>query len=342
MRIFFTFISFCFLTGLVPAADAFRFEEQPEKQLALFDGEQPVFVYQYDAILHQQVPDNSARKFAGCYIHPLYGLNGEILTDNAPKDHYHHHGVFWTYPHVGVHEPDGTVKEYNTWEGRNYPALRQRFVKWIDKKTAGDTAVFEVENGWFITESPEALPVSENKLMYEVVKVTVHKVKAEGMLKSRAIDIELTWKPTQKPISLRGAEAKSYGGLTVRFKPFVQEKNQKRTDGAVHDEINAITVPDGITPIDLPEKPLAWADYTSLFGDSKTRSGAAIFVPKTHPDYPPTWLTRYYGALCIGWPGVKDKTFQVGEEIKLNYRIWIHNEPVSLQQLEKVYEKYIR
>ena len=36
------------------------------------------------------------------------------------------------------------------------------------------------------------------------------------------------------------------------------------------------------------------------------------------------WLTRHYGVLCLGWPGVQPKPFPVGEPIHCRYRVWIH------------------
>ncbi|MDR0871340.1 MAG: PmoA family protein [Planctomycetaceae bacterium] len=324
-------------------ADGFEFAEQDGKKLTLRDGETPVLTYQFDAVPHDFVPEKSARNFAGCYIHPLYGLDGEILTDNAPIDHYHHHGVFWTYPHVGIHEKDGTVKEYDLWQGMKYPALKQRFVKWLNRKTTEDYALFEVQNGWFITEGADKSVDEKSKMMDEHIKVIVHKTEtaADG-LKSRAVDIELTWKPLAKPVSLRGAEGKSYGGLTLRFKPYIPEEQLEKNPRAEakKSEVNVITVPSGVAEKDLPEMPLAWADYTSHFGGRKEPGGAALFVSKDHPDYPPTWLTRYYGPLCIGYPGVKDKTFLPGEEIKLRYRIWIHGGAVSKEQIENAYQEY--
>ena len=74
-----------------------------------------------------------------------------------------------------------------------------------------------------------------------------------------------------------------------------------------------ITVPSGPAKDDLPDTPLAWADFTSQFAGAASPSGGAIFVDPGHPDYPPTWLTRYYGPLCVGWPGVHAKTFEPGQ-----------------------------
>jgi hypothetical protein len=67
----------------------------------------------------------------------------------------------------------------------------------------------------------------------------------------------------------------------------------------------------------------------------------AIFIPPDHPNYPPTWLTRHYGALCVGWPGVNGKTFEPGKPIRLHYRIWIHSAVVDVAALKAAYEAYL-
>jgi hypothetical protein len=329
------FLSLCLfgaMTEQLLAAEPFQFVENDKKQLSLSEGTLPILTYQYDVIEHEHVPQNDLRRTAGCYVHPLHGINGEILTDNAPKDHYHHHGVFWTWPHVRVHEPDGKVSEYDLWTSNT--ALKQHFVRWIDKKLTDTSATFEVENGWFIGN-----PKDNKKIMTEQVKVIVHRVQQVDDLQSRAVDFEFQWQPVGKPLSLEGSEGKSYGGFSMRLKPYVAEGG--RSDGARQGGFNMITVPSGIAEKDLPETPLAWTDYTSMFSIvSASLSGAAIFVPKSHPDFPPTWLTRYYGPLCVGWPGVKERTFQPGEKIELRYRIWIHNGMVSVPMIEKAYNEY--
>ena len=34
------------------------------------------------------------------YIHPVYGLSGEMLTRDWSKDHPHHRGIYWAWPEV--------------------------------------------------------------------------------------------------------------------------------------------------------------------------------------------------------------------------------------------------
>jgi hypothetical protein len=223
--------------------------------------------------------------------------------------------------------------------------------------------MFEVENGWFIGD-----PQDGRKIMSERVKITVHRVQEVEGVASRSVDFEFQWQPTDKPITLRGSGGTSYGGFTMRFRPFVPEEDRNRNVLARQSEINRITVssdtaPAGIADGDLTETRLAWAGYTSnfprmvndaivtfggepavgatvTFTPADQPSGAVIFIPRTHPDFPPTWLTRYYGPLCVGWPGVEGRTFQPGEKIELRYRIWIHDGAVTVPQIEKAYEEY--
>jgi hypothetical protein len=214
--------------------------------------------------------------------------------------------VFWTWPHVVI---DG--KEYDLWIDRG---IRQKFVRWLGREAGPADASLGVENGWF---------VGDEQVMTE--KVVLHVYPAdEG---NRAIDLELTFTPTDKPVTLWGAPGKSYGGLTVRLAPSSREAT-------------TITVPSGRTTADLPDTRLAWADFTSVMLGAEKPSGAAIFVPPDHPDYPPTWLTRHYGPLCIGWPGVKAKTFQPGESFRLSYRLWIHRGLPEHSDIQRTYDAY--
>jgi hypothetical protein len=295
---------------LVPAdfggQTGFIFDDVSKTSLKLSDGRAPVLVYNHGVITNESVPEKDHRRSRACYIHPLWGLSGEVLTDDFPKDHYHHHGVFWTWPHVGV---EG--EHYDLWAG---PKICDKFVRWICRRAGPVAAVLAVENGWF---------VGEKKVMIERVWMRCFKLSDQV----RSLDLEFTWIPVDKPVTLQGAAGKSYGGLTVRFAP------RSRAD-------TLITVPSGRTKEDLPEAPLAWADFTSRFGDAEARSGAAIFVDPGHPDYPPTWLTRHYGAICVGWPGVKARSFEPGKPIRLSYRIWIHKSAVEPDELKRAYEAY--
>ena len=113
--------------------------------------------------------------------------------------------------------------------------------------------------------------------------------------------------------------------MTLRFAP--------RTD-------TVITTPLGQGNKDLTITRLPWADFSARFAGRAQPSGAAIFVAPDHPDYPPEWLTRHYGVLCLGWPGVKEQTFQPGQAIRCRYRVWIHRGAPTVEQVKQTYRAY--
>jgi len=284
----------------------FEFKDVDDKSLGLWENDKPVLVYNHATITNGSVPEKDNRRSRACYVHPVWGLNGEVMTDDFPRDHYHHHGIFWTWPHVGIEE-----QHYDLWADRG---IKQQFVRWLGRETGPVAAVLGVENGWF---------VGDRKVMIE--RVWLQAYRSDG--NTRALDLELVFIPVDRPVTLWGAEGKSYGGLTVRFAP------RSRQD-------TRITVPSGPTKDDLPDTPLAWADFTSNFGETAGRSGAAVFVDPHHPNYPPTWLTRHYGPLCVGWPGVKAQTFEPGKPIRLQYRVWIHKTAVETAEIQAAYDAY--
>ena len=299
--------------GDAPPPSVFAFADDKTATLRLAEHDKPVLAYNYGVITDAKVPKSDNRGSRACYIHPLWGLNGEVLTDDFPKDHYHHHGVFWAWPHVEI---DG--EKHDLWM---YKDIVQQSVSRLACDAGPLAAVLGVENGWF---------VGEKKVMIERVWIEV----AKATPTARAIDFDFTWIPVDRPITLRGAEGKSYGGLTIRF----AVKDQKQ---AVITVPSGAALPSGAGAKDLSETPLPWADMTYPFAGAKQPSGAAIFVPRDHPDYPPTWLTRHYGPLCLGWPGVNGKTFPPGEPIHVRYRVWIHSAAVDSAALKAAYEAYL-
>lgn len=293
-----------------------RLIEDSDVSVRVLDDNQPVLVYNHGAIVNADVPETDARRKRACYVHPLWGVNGEILTDDFPADHYHHHGIFWTWPHIDI---DGT--HYDLWISKD---IEQRFVRWLHRQEGAVGAVIGVENGWF---------VGDRQVMTERIWLRAFR----GTGAERAIDIEMVFLPVDRPIQLKGSPGKSYGGLTVRFDVWPRRDAIVRTPEHVTRHVGS-----GLASSeDLTETHLPWADLATKFPGAPQRSGAAVFVPPSHPDYPPTWLTRCYGPLCVGWPGVRPRTFQPGEPIHLAYRIWIHGTELEEPQLAQVYAAYV-
>jgi hypothetical protein len=263
------------------------------------------------------VPEKDHRRSRGCYLHPVWGVHGEILTADFPADHFHHHGVFWAWPYVGIGN-----RTFDLWEYRN---IQQRFVKWLHRETGPVAAIIGVENGWF---------VGERKVVTERVWLTAFAAKPN----SRTIDCSILLSAQKDPVTLQGREGKSYGGLVFRFDVWPRRDAQisvKGREKPLLHEGNGL-----ISKQDLSNTPLNWVDLTSNFPGSPGRSGAAVFIHPSHPDYPPTWLTRSYGPQCVGWPGVKPYTLTPGSPINLKYRFWIHGDQQDPPSINQRYDTY--
>lgn len=293
----------------------FQFRAVNEQSLALVENGRPVLVYNHGDIK----PLGTVGAERACYVHPVYGLDGEVLTADFAKDHDYHRGMYWAWPHIQIGD-----KEYELWALRG--ELKQKFVRWLAKVGDANTARLAVENGWF---------VGERQLVREQVTLNVLPTGAD----SRAIDVELSWTPLEQPVTLCGAEGKSYGGFNVRFGPgtkpviTVPEKSEL-PDG--------VTAPAGRAFGDLLATRLPWVDFSDNSAKTGAASGAAIFVHPQHPDYPPTWMARHYGLVSVGWPGVKPQTIGAGETVTLRYRVWIHRGTPPAKTIQAAYDEYCR
>jgi hypothetical protein len=285
-----------------PPVNGFHFRERADdRSLTLFENDRPVLVYNFGEMSRPKVPAAGVRS---SYVHPIYGLDSEVLTDDFPADHYHHHGLFWGWPHVAV---DG--REFDLWK---MDGIEIKFVKWATKKANPLQAELGIENGWY---------VGEKKIVREQVLLLIHPATANG----RNVDVALTWSSVDSPVTLRGAEGKSYGGLTLRFAP--------RKD-------TVITTPAGRATDDLLISRLPWADLSAQFQGAPGKSGAAVFASESHPNFPPEWMTRDYGVLAVGWPGVHPKTLAPEKPVTCRYRIWIHRGSPDVAMLQRQYDAY--
>lgn len=262
----------------------FRFSDA-EGRLSVFEGKRPVLVYNYGVQHKAGVPEDRAR---ACYVHPLYGLEGEVLTDDFPVDHYHHRGLFWAWPHVRL-----GGQEYDLWM---LHGIRQQFERWTEQTAAPEAAVLAFENGWYV----EDRRVLREQIRLHILPASDHE---------RAIDIELKLAAEMEPVVLWGAQDKSYGGLSLRFAPR---------------EETIIVTEAGRQTEDLNLARMAWAELSGKFAGASQASGVAIFTTPEHPGFPPTWITRHYGFLGVGWPGVEPVTLAPKEPIVLKYHLLVH------------------
>ena len=276
----------------VLAQGPFAWKDTGDGHLELSEGGKPVLTYNYGPQLKPGAPENRRRC---CYVFPLYTPSGVALLDDFPVDHYHHRGLFWSWPIV---ETGG--KQYDIW--MNLTA-KHRSAKTPAVTSDPKSARLEAENFW----------EAEGK---DIVRERVRLTALPTQGSSRELDVELTWEALGAPVTLQGSAetGKSYGGLSARFAP--REGTIVRADGEVlkRDE-------------DL--NPRRWAELEAVYGGK--RAVLRVTADPQNPGAPHQWCLRNYGFIGASFPGrtptVDRYTLEPGKPLTLRFRVRLSDLP---------------
>jgi len=294
---------------------AFTLEDDGEIVRIMEDG-RPVLVYNYTMVEPPRGVD-SDRYARASYIHPLYGVEGDVLTQDFPSDHYHHRGVYWTWPLIEV--GDRPLDLWSVEDGH------QVFEEWTKRELEDDSVTIAVQNGWRFRGEEESV-------VREDIEFVVHPVENGA----RSIDFTLTFTNIcDDPVSILGAEGKGYGGFCFRPDANRKPMNFTTKDGPRKRGRDALQY-------DTP-----WADVSmdlpSEEGEeSPGMSGVAIFQHPSNPEFPfDGWILRHYGFLGASWPHEKPFTMQPGESFTLRYRLYVHAGNAQAANVAQAWQHYL-
>jgi hypothetical protein len=255
-------------------------------RLQLLDHGKPAFVYNYGSQLAAGAPEDRRRS---SYVYPLYTPAGVNVTDDFPKDHYHHRGLFWAWPLV---EFGG--RKYDLWMMRG--GIDTRFERFLRRAATTDRATLEVENGWY---------ADGVRIVRETLLIQTRPAKGNA----RVLEVGLTLEPLKGPVVIKGSQekGKSYGGLSVRFAPREQTR---------------IVTSESSGPIAKDEDLVNhnWAELDAVFAGKK-RASLRIEAGPQHPGGPPQWCLRGYGFIGAAFPGQTGTTLEQGRSIHLSYTV---------------------
>lgn len=263
------------------------------KALTLLENEKPVLTYQYTRV---DPPEGAPEHFWRMgYIHPLYGLDGEVLTEDFPLDHFHHRGLFWGWPKSMAGD-----KPMDIWA---VAGARQIFEKWLDQDITDSYARIGVSSLWMLDDDPQP-KVREN------VYMTVYQADDKG----RNIDFVLQFQNVcRQDVTFLGADNKGYGGFN--FRPDATKKPFAFTTAKGPQ-------PDGE---DALEFQTPWADISYKQGENGPVAGVAMYQHPANPGYPHKgWIFRHYGFLGACWPHLETYTLAQGDYFELRYRLYVH------------------
>lgn len=134
-----------------PLAHAAFTLDDDGKALTVLENGKTVLTYHYTLVPPPAGVDDKYRR--ACYIHPLYGLDGETLTEDFPKDHRHHRGVFWAWPNSAIGD-----KPIDVWE---FKGVREIHEAWLAKEAGTDKAEIAAKNVWVYDDAPNDPQIRE-------------------------------------------------------------------------------------------------------------------------------------------------------------------------------------
>ncbi len=253
------YLTMCALSGVVwaqPAASDVSLEAREEGWQFYEDG-QPVMFYR---TVSKSLDGKCGR---ADYVHPLVGLDGQVITEDFPKDHLHHRGIFWTWHQLlikGQSVGDAWLCEDFIWDVQTVRVLQQ----------GPDTAALEATVLW---KSPHWKKGKE-AMVREIVTLRLHRRKNN----CRMIDFGIALQALQGDTWLGGSDnVKGYGGFTARI----------ATPGDT-------VFTSAIGPVEPKNTPVFGGPWMNLTGTLDGRPyGAAILQHPDNPLCPQAWILRH-------------------------------------------------
>ncbi len=278
------------------------------------------FVEGSDSVLTYQAAEKS---FNGTYkrsnyIHPLYTLDGNILTEDFPADHLHHRGIFWAWHQLYIGDKrigDGWgIKDFH-WEVLSVRELEGQ----------GDARAIQVEVMWRSPLWVDAEGI-EIPVVNEVTRIKVYPAKN----RYRQIDIEISIRALEPNMRIGGSEdEKGYGGFSPRIR-LVSDIKFTSSAGRVEPDI-------------LPVKAGGWMDISGSFGKKGALAGLSILCHPDNPGFPNPWILRSKGSMqnaVYPYPGTYAVPLSENRPTILRYRLLVHEGDAESLNIAEIHADY--
>ncbi|MBC2840273.1 DUF6807 family protein [Robiginitalea sp. SC105] len=282
-----------------------------------------------DSILTYQIAEKSLDGAYGRanYIHPLFGLDGQVLSEDFPADHLHHRGIFWAWHQLyidGKRIGDGWEIRDFSWEVKSVQEIgNQRNTGALP----GGARAIQAEVLWKspLWTDPRG---RELPLVREITRITAYPAKDAY----RQIDVVISLIALEEGMRIGGSEdEKGYGGFSARI---------RLADGM------AFTGPNGkVVPENLPVQAVGWLDISGPIGRGGADSGLTILSHPGNPGYPNPWILRASGSMqnaVYPHPGATAVPLSTTQPLILSYRLLVHKGNSRALDISKLHAGYSR
>ncbi len=270
-----------------------------------------------DSVLFYQTKTKSLNgKFPRAdYVHPLWGVDGEVLTEDFPKDHLHHRGVFWTWHQIYVHDKEVA----DAWVCKDF----EWNVKRADVVQQGDESL--TLQATVLWESPNVTGKKGKKKPF-VRETTFIKIYREQKY-FRVIDFEIRLAALEKGVAIGGSDnEKGYGGFCIRM--------------PMPDDLRFISSTGEVIPQTLQVKAGPWMEIIGSLGKFGKKAGILIMVHKDNPPPIDRWILRRKGSMQNPvFPG-RDLYHLNKNDLVLRYRLVLHEGSMHVDQINGFYKNF--
>ena len=248
------------------------------------------------------------------FIHPLYSFNEKSLTEDMPKDHPYHRGIFWAWHQIiwnNKQIADGWISQNISWEPSKITTQKKR-----------KSITLRSEMLWKSALDDNGLTA----IVREQTRIRVYRSTSQ----SRIIDFDIRLFALQDSLKIGGSDdEKGYGGFCLRLK--------------LPEDISFVSGDTELTPLETAVHAGPWMNFTGSFdGKDARKIGIAVFCDNSNPGFLGQWILRKKESMQnIVYPG-RTPVALSKNGLRLRYRLVIHDPNIERGDLENLYKEYIR
>ena len=265
-----------------------------------------------NVLFYQRDNKNIEGKYQRCnYIHPLWGIDGTVLTEDFPADHLHHRGVFWAWHQVWI----GDKQIGDPWEIKDF----EQQITDIEY-AARENGIAELK-----TEVHWSSPLWKNqgeKIPYlkENTKIVIHPKKGNY----RKIDFEIQLLALAENLKIGGsADEKGYSGFSVRM-ILPEDIKFSGTKGEITPENTAVESP-------------GYVNVSGSVGKNGSAGGIVITDHPENPGYPQPWILRKKNSMQnAAYPGNTLLPVSTQKPIIMKYSLIVFSGKMSDKKIRKI------
>lgn len=265
-----------------------------------------------NVLFYQIEPKNHEGEYERCnYIHPLWGVDGTVLTEDFPADHLHHRGIFWTWHQVWI----GEQRIGDPWEIKEFEQ-EVTDVEYTARKNG--TAILKTIVDW----KSDKWQKQGEKIPYlkENATIAIH----PKSVNLRKIDFEIQLLAMAENLSIGGSEdVKGYSGFSVRM---------------VLPEDVIFIGPDGeIEPQNTAVESKGYVNVSGSLLDDNKKGGIVMIDHPENPGYPQSWILRKQRSMQnAAFPGNKTIPISTSKPLILKYSLIIYSGEMSDKNIQEL------